>query len=293
MKTCFIGFGEVGRIYAQAFSNAGITIDDVCEARFSEAGLQLVDALGATKHAEIGPWLAECDLVISAVTGTVALDVARAALPLMRQGALLADMTTAAPDQMQQAAIAAKASGQLFVDVGILGAVSIKKGATALVVAGDGAQAFAPIAEKLGAKVKLLPGEAGDAVRLKLLRSVFTKGLEALAVETLVAAEMQNLRDEFYDIITDIDEARLQQFLEVLVRTHVVHAARRGHEVHDASAQLDRLGLPPLVTGGVEKLFNRTATHASRQGFDEPPSIEVALSWLAKTVGAPVEPAAV
>ena len=128
MKTCFIGFGEVGRIYAQAFSDAGITIGDVCEARFSEAGLQLVDALGATKHAEIGPWLAECDLVISAVTGTVALDVARAALPLMRQGALLADMTTAAPDQMQQAAMAAKASGQLFVDVGILGAVSIKKG---------------------------------------------------------------------------------------------------------------------------------------------------------------------
>lgn len=284
MTTCFIGFGEVGRIYAQAFSDAGIAVDHICEARFSEAGLQLAQRLGAKTHPQIGPWLSECDLVISAVTGAVALQVARAALPHMAQGALLVDLTTAAPDQMQLAAKAAAESGQAFVDVGILGAVSIRKGATALVVAGDGASRFVPIAERLGARVKLLPGEAGDAVRLKLLRSVFTKGLEALAVETLVAAEMQNLRSEFYDIITDIDETNLQQFLDVLVRTHTVHAARRGHEVHDASVQLDRLGLPPLVTGSVEKLFNRTAAHAERDGFDEPPSIEVALSWLTRTV---------
>lgn len=30
------------------------------------------------------------------------------------------------------------------------------------------------------------------------------------------------------------------------MRTHVVHAARRGHEVHDSSIQLDRLGLPAM-----------------------------------------------
>lgn len=282
MKTCFIGFGEVGRIYARAFGDAGIAVDNVCDARFTDAGLALVEDLGATRQAEIGPWLGECDLVISAVTGGVALNVVKASVPHMKKGALLADLTTAAPDQMQQAAKVARDFGQSFVDVGILGAVSIKKGATALVLAGQGAQEFAAIIKPLGAKLKLLPGEAGDAVRLKLLRSVFTKGLEALAVETLVAAEMQNLRDEFYDIITDIDETPLRQFLEVLVRTHVVHAARRGHEVHEAGAQLDHLGLDPLVTHNVEKLFNRTAEKARQSGFDEPPSIEAALSWLAK-----------
>ncbi|WP_374300616.1 NAD(P)-binding domain-containing protein [Paracoccus sp. (in: a-proteobacteria)] len=283
MTTCFIGFGEVGRIYAQAFSEAGISVDYVCEARFSDAGLTLAGELGATKQASVGPWLADCDLVVSAVTGSVALDVVRSALPHMRKGALLVDLTTAAPDQMQQAAQAARESGQSFVDVGILGAVSIRKGATALVAAGDGVQTFVPIARKLGARIKVLPGEAGDAVRLKLLRSVFTKGLEALAVETLVAAELQNLREEFYDIVADLDETPLRQILEVFVRTHVVHAARRSHEVHDAGIQLDRLGLTPLVTDSVEELFHRTASFAGTSGFAEPPSIETALSWLANT----------
>ncbi|NTF08918.1 NAD(P)-dependent oxidoreductase [Agrobacterium rubi] len=283
MRTCFIGFGEVGRIYAQAFSDAGIVVDFVCDAHFTDVGKAAAEQLKAKTMDSVGSWLAECDIVVSAVTGGVALDVVRSALPHMKKDALFIDLTTASPDAMQEAGKLAAQSGQSFADVGVLGAVSIKKGATALVVAGSGAQAFAPIAERLGAKLKILPGEAGDAVRLKLLRSVFTKGLEALAVETLVAAEMQNLRGEFYDIITDIDDTPLQQFLEVLVRTHVVHAKRRGHEVQEASVQLDRLGISPLVTSGVQSLFHRTTDRT--RAFEEPPTIEAALSWLSESDG--------
>lgn len=283
MNTCFIGFGEVGRIYAQAFYDAGISVRFVCDAHFTDVGKSLAMRLGVETKNEVGTWLADCDVVLSAVTGGTALNVVRAALPHMKKGALFVDLTTASPDAMQEAGVLAAKSGQPFADVGILGAVSIKKGATALVVAGSGAQVFAPIAERLGAKLKILPGEAGDAVRLKLLRSVFTKGLEALAVETLVAAEMQNLRSEFYDIITDIDDTPMHQFLEVLVRTHVVHAQRRGHEVEEANVQLGRLGIAPLVTPGVESLFHRTADRTRE--FEEPPTVEAALSWLASGDG--------
>lgn len=280
MTACFIGFGEVGRIYARAFSDAGIAVDFVCDAYFSEASAALAAEVGAVVQEAVGPWLQDCDLIMSAVTGGAALDVLRSALPHMKQGALFVDMTTASPEAMQQAGKLAAQNGQSFVDVGILGAVSIKKGATALVLAGDGADVFARIAERMGAKSKILAGEPGDAVRLKLLRSVFTKGLEALAVETLVAAEMQNLRGEFYDIISDIDETPLRHFLEVLVSTHVVHSARRAHEVHEASVQLEKLGISPLVTGGVEALFRRTVQKSNKP--TEPPAIEMALSWLSQ-----------
>ena len=39
---------------------------------------------------------------------------------------------------------------------------------------------------------------------------------------------------QFSAISADIDETPLRDYLDMLVRTHVVHAARRVHEVRDA-----------------------------------------------------------
>ena len=280
MRICFVGFGEVGRIYAQAIHDAGEPVGCICEARLGEVGQAAISRIGARTEVAIGSWLAEYDIVFSAVTGSVALGVAKSCLQYMRPSTTLIDMTTAAPGRMQEAARLARQAGVRFVDVGILGAVSIRKGATALVAAGDGIEALAPIAAKIGAPLKMLPGEAGDAVRLKLLRSVFTKGLEALAVETLLAAEQQGLRQEFFDIVGDIDETPLRQLLEVLVRSHVVHASRRHHEVQEAGAQLRDIGIDPVVTRGVESLFRRTSSSAGVGGSGELPAIEEALDWL-------------
>jgi 3-hydroxyisobutyrate dehydrogenase len=280
MLICFIGFGEVGRVYAQALWEAGEKVGHVCDQYLNDAGRTLATRIGASMSDTPADWLSGYDVVISAVTGSVALDVATTCSHHMRPGALYVDLTTASPENMQAAERAVGANGVLFADVGILGAVSIKKGATALVVAGTGAQAFAPLGRTLGAPLKLLTGPAGDAVRLKLLRSVFTKGLEALAVETLVAAEAQNLRQDFFDIIRDIDETPMKQLLEVLVRTHVIHARRRHHEVKDALSQIDSLGIQALVTEGVGELFHRTASMQPASASGETPPIEEALDWL-------------
>ena len=59
-----------------------------------------------------------------------------------------------------------------------------------------------------------------DAAALKLLRTILTKGLEALAVECLVAAEKQGIRTELYDAMSDVEApAGFTNFLDMLVRT--------------------------------------------------------------------------
>jgi 3-hydroxyisobutyrate dehydrogenase-like beta-hydroxyacid dehydrogenase len=283
MVLCIIGYGEVGRIYAEALSSAGVAVDCICEPRFNDASREAAASLGARTEIAIGPWLHSADIVISAVTGSVARNVAEDCFRFMKAGALFADLTTAQPETMRDVAAEARERGVAFVDVAILGAVSIRKGRTALVCAGDGAQRFQELAARLDAPLKVLPGAAGDAVRLKLLRSLFTKGLEALAVECLVAAERAHLREELYDILSDIDETPLIPFLEVLVRTHVIHSGRRYHEVSDAENQLLSDGLEPRVTPGVRNLFGRTAGSGSppASGHDSP-SIEAALGWLSE-----------
>jgi 3-hydroxyisobutyrate dehydrogenase-like beta-hydroxyacid dehydrogenase len=282
MVLCIVGYGEVGRIYAEALSVVGVTVDRICEPRFTDASRASAAALGAGTEESLGPWLHEADVVISAVTGSVARKVAEDCFCFMKAGALFADLTTATPETMQDVASLARDRGIAFVDVAILGAVSIRKGKTALACAGEGAERFRNIADMLGAPLKVLPGPAGDAVRLKLLRSLFTKGLEALAVECLVAAERAHLRKELYEILSDVDETPLIPFLEVLVRTHVLHAGRRHHEVSDAEKQLVRDGLEPRVTPGVRDLFGRTAgAGLPTESGKDAPSIEAALAWLA------------
>ena len=78
----------------------------------------------------------ESDLVISAVFGGWTLDTAASALPLMRESAIYADFTTAAPAHMQEAAALAHKLNIGFSDVAILSAISVTGALTALICAG-------------------------------------------------------------------------------------------------------------------------------------------------------------
>src|SRR3546814_8162707 len=95
MNIAIIGCGDVGRCYARALTTAGHRVSHLCDSRPNASIEQFAGEMAAELHAESGAWLAEVDLVISAVFGGVALDVARQSLPSMHKGAIYADFTTA------------------------------------------------------------------------------------------------------------------------------------------------------------------------------------------------------
>ena len=141
---------------------------------------------------------------------------------------------------------------------------------------------------ELDAPIRTLPqAKAGDAAALKLLRTILTKGLEALAVECLVAAEQEGIRAELYDAMSDVDAAGFTNFLDMLVRTHIQHSERRLHEVQRAEAQLTSLGLPASMLAASQRVFERT----TRRPGELPPAVtrsdvDAALKWLASTTDA-------
>ncbi|WP_144630296.1 NAD(P)-dependent oxidoreductase [Bordetella genomosp. 13] len=284
MKIALIGCGEVGHCYALAWRAAGHSIAGIGELRQDAAMQARAREHGATLHGTLGGWLAEADLVVSAVFGHAALDVAAQALPHLRKDAAYADFTTASAGDMRRAAQQAEALGVPFTDVAIMGAIVLLGARTPLLCAGDGAQAVAEFAQASGAPAQAIDGEAGDAVRLKLLRSIMTKGMESLAVECLVAAESMGLRPALYEVLSDMDKTPLTTFIDSFVRSHVLHAPRRLAEVREARDQLVDAGLQPLVLDGVERLFARTAQgiQAARDAgtFDVPDTVAERLAWL-------------
>jgi 3-hydroxyisobutyrate dehydrogenase-like beta-hydroxyacid dehydrogenase len=232
--------------------------------------------------------LAQAEWVLSCVTGAQALPVAEQVSGHLVPGAGLADLTTASPAVKRQAAARVAECGVRYVDTAIMGAISLNRVRTPLLAAGAGAPAFQDLMSTAGGNVAVIEGGvAGDAISLKILRSVFTKGMEALAVELLTSAEKQGVREKLYAQLSDIDQTPLRNFIDMLVRTHVIHAKRRAHEVRDAQAELAAQGLPSQVLPGVAQRFVDTAARLERQPLGMPePDIDQALQWLLATAPA-------
>lgn len=286
MKIAIVGAGEVGLTYAGPWIAAGHTLV-LCDLKPSpraqgfaaEHGLELVTAIDTA--------VADCEVVVSCVFGTVSLAVAEQALAGMHADALFIDMTTADPEQIRQAARLAAERAIAYVDVAILGAIALTREKTNLLGAGEGMDRALALFAAAGAPLKPVEGgAAGDAAALKILRSVFTKGLEALTIECFMAAEKQGVTAKLHDALSDIDQASLRDFLGALIRTHVVHAPRRLKEVEEAERQLRAANLPVAVLPGVKELFARTSGQLASEPLDTAtPSLDQAFDWLFKVNG--------
>ena len=84
----------------------------------------------------------------------------------------------------------------------------------------------------------------GAAAGLKLLRSVFMKGIAAAAIEALEAGRAAGAEDR---VRADIAAVLGEPLLERLVSGSRQHAARRVDEMHAAVAYLEELGIEPRV----------------------------------------------
>ncbi len=282
MKIALIGGGMVGRSFGEAFAANGMTVAWIWDAKPSPELHAFAKSIGANVYDGSGQWLAEADLVVSAVFGTVAYEVAELAMQHMHANAMFVDMTTADPSDMEKAGALSKKHHVNFVDVAITGAVNLHGAKTPLLCAGEKAEDVAHIFQTLGTPIQVVGSKPGDAAALKLLRSIFTKGLEALSVECLLTAEKRGLRNQIHDILSDVDKGSLRALMESMVCTHIEHSARRQKEVIEAQRQMMQVGVMPLVTHSVEQLFARTASR-QRASPHEGKGIESALAWLAES----------
>ena len=84
----------------------------------------------------------------------------------------------------------------------------------------------------------------GDAAGLKLLRSVFMKGVATAAIESVEAAKISGAAERVHaDIAGVIGEELLERFLT----GSRAHAARRVDEMDAAAAYVEELGVEPRI----------------------------------------------
>ena len=249
-RVAMLGLGEAGSRLAADLLAAGVDVRG-----FDPNAAD--DVPVSVRAPDIETAAAGCDVVLSVNTAKVALDVCAAALPSVAPRAIYADLNTAAPALKRDLAGRADRAGVRFADVGLLGPIPSRGLGAPALASGTGAQAFAEFFAPLGMPVTIVSAEAGDAAALKLVRSVFMKGLAASAVESLRAAEAIGhdgwLRDE-------IAAAIGEPFLERLVDGSARHAVRRIDEMEAARDLLLELGVEPRIASASASLLTELAS---------------------------------
>ena len=236
-----LGLGEAGRLYAHGLSEAGADV------RGYDPHHQLGDP-AVRQCSELADALAGADVVVSLVGSSAAASVARDAMPAMADAAVYADLNTAAPELKLEIEALATARGVPMADVAVLAPVPRSGHRTELLASGPGARRFAALLGPLGVPIVVIDGAAGEAARLRLLRTVFMKGLAAVIIESIDAARAVGaenwLRDQIAHELGSDGYALADRLIE---GTHT-HASRREHEVSDALGVLQAAGQPSEMT---------------------------------------------
>ena len=241
MKIGFLGYGEAARAFHDGLSRAALAHDILLDCDDGAMrGAMLGN--GATPVPIAG--LADADWVFSAVTADQSLLAVAQLLPHLRQGQVLIDINSVSPGRKRETAAAVEAAGAVYLDMAVMAPVHPKKHATPVLLAGKPAEQMLPQLLALGFSATLVGPEPGSATAIKMVRSLFVKGLEAITVETLLAARASGCFDEIYASLSasypGLDWSRFAGYqFERTTR----HGRRRAAEMRESGATLDALGL--------------------------------------------------
>jgi 3-hydroxyisobutyrate dehydrogenase-like beta-hydroxyacid dehydrogenase len=239
MMIAILGIGEAGGALARDLLAKGVQVRGWDpEPRNLPYGLEFAASNPAATLS--------ADIVLSVNWASVAIEVAAEVAPVLQSHQLYADLNTAAPQLKRDIATIVEKTGASFVDAALMDPVLPKGLGTQVYASGSGAELFMKKMTPLGMPVTYLDREAGNAATHKLVRSIMYKGVAAVIMECLEAAQALNMteyaRAQMLKIVCD--EALIDRFVSGSIK----HAKRRVHEMEAVVEMLNSIGVSAFAS---------------------------------------------
>lgn len=254
-RVCVFGLGEAGSIIAGELAAIGVEVHGYDPA-------DVATPAGVSRRDDPRAAAEGADLVLGITAAADATTALTQALDVIPHGAVYADLATASAGLKRRLAAIAVGAGLGFADVALMSPVPDTGLRTPALASGPSAGAFIATMAPLGMPVEHAGDESGVAATRKLLRSVVMKGLTALVIESMRAAEAAGLVHETWDNIVSQLSAADEALVRRLVSGTGRHAARRVHEMEATAELLSELGVEPTMTSA-------TAAHLRRVAADQ------------------------
>jgi 3-hydroxyisobutyrate dehydrogenase-like beta-hydroxyacid dehydrogenase len=256
-----VGYGEVGRILAEDLRKQDIEVSAYDTKLGGDQAGPLRDHAAAfgvalvSSHADLA---ARADLIVSAVTASQAVPVARACAPALKTGAWFLDFNSASPGAKRRAADMIDGAGGRYVEGAVMTSVPPYRIRVPLLLGGRDARQLAPLLVECGFNAKVASEELGVASAVKMCRSIMIKGLEAMVIESFTTARAYGVEDAVLASLAETFpginwEKQGAYFFQRVIE----HGRRRSEEVREVAETVREIGLTPWSSQGT----------AERQGW--------------------------
>jgi len=250
LSITFLGFGEAARAFVGSLRPVApvrvAAYDILIHAAGSDPRAQALRAAAASLDVALATSaagaVAGADLVFSAVTAAAASEALRPVYDGPVHPHTLIDLNSVTAGTKAANAARVRAAGARYLDMAVMAPVHPAGHRTPVLVAGDLDPAVTAL-RGLDFRLDVAGAAVGDAASIKMVRSLFVKGLEALTVQTLTAAQAAGCGERVLASLSasypGLDLPRLGPYQFERVATHGI---RRAEEMHAVAAALRELG---------------------------------------------------
>lgn len=252
IRLAFIGFGEAARAFTTSLAAVAPIRVSAYDILFhappgdsrKRALEEAATRLGVTLTGSAAEAVAGADLVFSAVT---AANAAAALAPVYDAPVhphTLIDINSVTAGVKAANAARVRAAGARYLDMAVMAPVHPAGHRTPVLLAGDLEPALGML-QRLEFRLEVAGAAVGDAASVKMMRSLFVKGLEALTVQTLSAAQAAGCGEQVLASLSgSYPGLDLPRFAPYQFERVATHGIRRAEEMREVAAAMRELGFP-------------------------------------------------
>ena len=256
MKTvAILSPGDMGHAVGRVLGEHGLDVVTCLQGR-SQRTKGLAHQANIRDLPSLEELVVQSDLILSIVVPGEAAGVAQRVADALRAAhadTLFADCNATSPQTAEEMDAVVTSAGGRFIDASILGGPPRGERMPRFYASGPHAGALAELDGK-GIEVHLMGDTVGRASGLKMCNAALTKGMNALYITVLAAAEAMGLSEELHSEILSRNPAGYQQLkggiLELPPKAH-----RYISEMEEIAAAFEHVGVTPLLHRGAAEIF--------------------------------------
>nr|MBQ6241550.1 NAD(P)-dependent oxidoreductase [Lachnospiraceae bacterium] len=281
-RIAFIGFGEAAFYFSSGFREDGVDVHIEAYDPIAQDPANVRSSLLRDRAEKLSVDLKKnirdvsgAEIIFCAVPSTAVEKAANQIMESLGDKTIFIDITSSLPQVKRSLGGRFAANGKLYVDASVMGAAPLLKHKTPFVLSGNGAKQAAAVLGTLHMNVQYVGEEPGRAATLKLLRSIYTKGVEALALETFLSARKLGLEKEIMQSLHRTYEVQgFETTVGQLLRSNTLHSGRRAVEAQECCDLIRETGYEPVMMEAVRNKLQWMAGRWNNSRSDSPETLE-------------------
>ncbi len=265
IKLAFIGYGEVGWLFAAQLRQGGRAEIAAYDIKLGDIGqerplIEAAKASGVRLARDAADAAAGAAIVFSAVTADAARDVALASADYLTGDQIFFDINSASPSTKAACASALQKAGLSYVEGAVMAPVGEPGVKVSILTGGPRAAELSDRLNALGMNLRCVSPTIGRASATKLCRSIMIKGIEALIIDSARASAHWGVADDvFASLDKTFQSAKWAELAQTMDKRVAKHGVRRAAEMREAGEMLKDIGIDPKLAEAVAACHERRA----------------------------------